>query len=300
MADGLMPQQNDLPITMERHGPIPVLVYTAAIFVVVAWLAFASVTLLNGNLGAIGFFAIVLGCLGAFELGIAVFATQLIWLLSDDDADARAMPFLASFVLVSQSMLLMPMSILITIWMVPLLVGSLVAVGWYFQRATCLRIGTFQAPMSQSPLSLGSLVLLPFWLVCLGICGATPVLWFGTSLPTNDLVVYSASVLLLVAGLPLGLTYSSLALKRRASKTTVATLSLISLIFFLVLLCLIVEWLIFYRLMFVPATILGSGFFLGGQQMAMSNFESMGMQVRRVEVNRASISSRENPMEEIW
>jgi len=297
MADGLMPQQNDLPVTMERHGPIPVLVYTAAIFVVVAWLAFASVTLLDGNLGAIGFFAIVLGCLGAFELGIAVFATQLIWLLSDDDADARAMPFLASFVLVSQSMLLMPMSILITIWMVPLLVGSLVAVGWYFKRATCLRIGTFQAPMSQSPLSLGSLVLLPFWLVCLVICGATPLLWFGTSLPTNDLVVYSASVLLLMAGLPLGLTYSSLALKRQASKTTVGTLSLA---FFLVLLCLIAEWLIFYRLMIVPATILGSGFFLVGQQMAMNNFESMGMQVRRVAVNRASISSREEPLEEIW
>ncbi|MCE3018329.1 MAG: hypothetical protein LW870_20940 [Pirellula sp.] len=282
----------------ENQGPVPLLVYTAGIQVVVAWLCLLGAYLSNGDGDIVRFLAIIVGCFTAFELGIVVFVTQLIWLLSDDEAEARSMPFIVGYVLISQSLLLLPVSIIITLWMIPLIIAVVVWIGWYFQRFTCFRLGSTEVSIHQGPLSLISVLLLPMWGLVSGLLIAAPFLMFGMfAEKPGPFIIYCSVGLFLVTLVPVAVAYCVLANLRSGKIFRCATIAAI--LFFGTLSSSIELYFTGWAFWSVVsmATI---AFFVAGEWTAFQSYRTRGIRVLRVSPTISLTHARAVKFEDVY
>lgn len=264
----------------ENQGPVPLLVYTAGIQVIVSWLCLLGAYLSNGDGEVVRFLAIVAGCFTAFELGIVVFVTQLIWLLSDDEAEARSMPFIVGYVLISQSLLLLPVSIIITLWMIPLIIAVVVWIGWYFQRFTCFRLASTEVSIHQGPLSLMSVLLLPMWGLVSGLLIAAPFLMFGMFAEKAGPFIISCSVGLFLGTLiPVAVAYCVLANLRSGKIFRCAT---IAALLFVGTLSTTIELYFTGWAFWSVVSMAAIAFFVTGEWIAFQSYRTRGMRVLRV------------------
>jgi hypothetical protein len=119
---------------------------------------------------------------GVIEFGVVVVTVQLAWILPDDHDESGVSPFLCGYCLLGQSLLMFPPTIMIAIFLVPLLTISLSWVGWYFQKFTSLKLSTRQRPATQKPLSMSSLLWMPAALLGLGAMPLLPLLFLGPTI----------------------------------------------------------------------------------------------------------------------
>jgi hypothetical protein len=274
-------ERNELAFRQsESQGPVPLLVYTAGVQVVVAWLCLLGAYLSNGDGDIVRFLAIVVGCFTAFEFGIVVFVTQLIWLLTDDEAEARSMPFIVGYVLISQSLLLLPVSIIITIWMIPLIIAAVVWIGWYFQRFTCFRLASTEVFIHQGPLSLISVLLLPMWGLVSGLLIATPFLMFGMfAEEPAPFIIYCSIGLFLGTMIPVAVAYCVLANLRSGKIFRCAT---IAVLLFLGTLGVSMELYFTGWAFWSVVSMAAIAFFVAGEWIAFQSYRTRGMRVLRV------------------
>ena len=281
----------------ESQGPVPLLVYSAGIQVVVAWLCLLGAYLSNGDSDMVRFLAIVVGCFSTFELGIVVFVTQLIWLLSDDEAEARSMPFIVGYVLISQSLLLLPVSIIVTIWMIPLIIATVVWIGWYFQRFTCFRLALTESSIHQGPLSLISILLLPMWGLVSGLLIASPFLMFGITKEPGTFIIYCSIGVFLGALIPVGIAYGVLANLRKGKLCKWAT---IATLLFSGSLGTSLELYFTGWAFWTVVSIAAIGFFVTGQWIAFQSYRIRGMRVLRVSPTISPINSLAVKFEDVF
>jgi hypothetical protein len=282
----------------ENQGPVPLLVYTAGVQVVVAWLCLLGAYLSNGDGEIVRFLAIVVGCFTAFELGIGVFVTQLIWLLSDDEAEARSMPFIVGYVLISQSLLLLPVSIIVTIWMIPLIIAAVVWIGWYFQRFTCFRLAATEVSIHQGPLSLISVILLPMWGLVSGLLIAAPFLMFGMfAEEPGPFIIYCSVGLFLGTLIPVSVAYCVLANLRSGKIFRCATFAGL---LFLGTLGTSIELYFTGWAFWSVVSMAAIAFFVAGEWIAFQSYRARGIRVLRVSPTISLTHSRAVKFEDVY
>lgn len=289
-------QWKNVPFHLDRSGPIRWLLVVVALFVVMAWTAFLCLFWTNCNDSVLGLAVITLASVGAFELGIVVLISQMIWLLPSDDPDGRAMPFLSIYILIAQSLLLMPMTLLISIWLVPLAIGALVSIGWYFQKFACIKIVHDSEVVTQTPLSLLATVSLPFWFVCLGGCGTFPLLLFDMNWMDGRVFVLVSAAIAATCIIPLAITYGLLAYYR-IYRTFSGPLILWCL--GIILSCSAFEYLQFSARRWYEVLTLSSLFFLLSQSWMIASLQRAGVSIRRVPIQLMDQKRKEVLFEEI-
>jgi hypothetical protein len=180
----------------------------------------AAVTWLAPIASVLGF--IIFG-LGILEFGIVVLTVQLAWLLPDDHDESGVAPFLCGYCLLAQSLLMFPPLVVVAVVVVPLVLISLAAVGWYFQKFTSIKLAANGRVAHQSPLSLRDLLWMPVSLLGLGmipillsfVCGP---FYFELAITNwkhlGFVVMCSAIGMMSVSFLPLSICYTFLYLDK--------------------------------------------------------------------------------------